>query len=108
MSRHRNTAHGTRVSESGTREGARRGAARALVPAYRLDRYVTSELHKLPGFESVSVSVGYRLRATEEDGCNWSGDMIPRYGRGAPCAAVVTAALRPIARAARARFNLSE
>ena len=108
MLHHPNTAHGTRLSHCGTREDTRRARARALISPHRLDRYVTGELHKLPGFESISVSVGYRLRVADENGCNWSGDLVPRYGRGAPTAATVTAALRPIARAARARFNLSE
>src|SRR5690349_1278360 len=106
MPHRRNTAHGTRWSHCGTRQHMRRARARALVSPQRLDRYVTRELHKLPGFESVSVSVGYRLRLADVNGCNWSGDLVPRYGRGAPTAAIVTAALRPIARATRARFNL--
>lgn len=108
MPHRRNTLHGTRRSHRGTREGAHRVGERALVTAHCLDCYVTNELRKLPGFESISVTVGYRLRAVDENGCNWSGNVVPRYGRGAPSAAIVTAALRPIARAARARFNLSE
>jgi len=81
---------------------------RAPITADRLDRHVTGELHKLDGFDAVTVSVGYRLRAVDESGCNWTGDLVPRYGAGAPGGDVVAAALRPIARAAQARYNLSE
>ena len=86
----------------------RRVEARAVVSADHIDRYITRELHKMEGFDAVRVSVGYRLRGVDENGCNWSGDVVPRYGSGAPPADVVTAALRPISRAAQARFNLSE
>ena len=62
----------------------------------------------MPGFETVSVSAGYRLRATDEDGCNWSGEVVPMYGIRAPLATDIAAVLRPIVRAAQTRFNLSE
>ncbi len=91
-----------------SRRGARPRHIRAVVSADRLDRYITNQLHQMEGFEAVSVSAGYRLRATDKNGCNWSGDLVPSYGSGAPSADLVTAALRPIARAAQARFNLSE
>jgi len=54
------------------------------------------------------VSAGYRLRATDENGCNWSGDVVPMYGIRAPLASLIAAVLRPIVRAAQARFNLSD
>ena len=56
----------------------------------------------------MSVSAGYRLRATDENGCNWSGDVVPMYGIRAPLASLIAAVLRPIVRAAQARFNLSD
>jgi hypothetical protein len=62
----------------------------------------------VPGFETVSVSAGYRLRATDEEGCNWSGDVVPMYGMRAPLATDIAEVLRPIVKAAQARFNLSE
>ncbi len=82
--------------------------ARESVAPARLDRYLTRQLRKMPGFETVSVSAGYRLRAPDEDGCNWSGDVVPMYGAHASHADIVCRRLRPIVRAAKARFNLSE
>jgi hypothetical protein len=85
-----------------------RSAERIPITPGRLDRYLTRKLHEVPGFEAVSVSAGYRLRATDENGCNWSGDVVPMYGIRAPLASRITAVLRPIVRAAQARFNLSD
>ena len=82
--------------------------ARESVPPARLDRYLTRQLRKTPGFETVSVSAGYRLRAPDEDGCNWSGDVVPMYGAYFSHADIVCNRLRPIVKAAKARFNLSE
>lgn len=81
---------------------------RTAIPAARLDRYLTEQLHRAPGFETVSVSAGYRLSAPDVDGCNWSGKVVPLRGPSAPAADVIAAALRPIIRRARARFNMSE
>ncbi len=81
---------------------------RAVVDASQVDRYLTIQLRKMPGFGTVSISVGYRLRAPDEEGCNWSGAVVPVCGRHAPEAGVIAAALPPIVRAARARFNLKE
>jgi hypothetical protein len=86
--------------------GAKR--ARCVVPAARLDRYLTDELHKLPGFDMVTVYAGYRLRAPDDEGCNWSGAVIPVHGVRAPPREEIAAALRPIVRTARARFNMDE
>lgn len=86
--------------------GAKR--ARWVVPAEKLDRYLTDELHKLPGFEMVTVFAGYRLRAPDHEGCNWSGEVVPVHGVRAPPAEEIAAALRPIVRSARARFNMDE
>jgi hypothetical protein len=83
-------------------------AARKCVAAAHLDRYLTRQLRKTPGFETVSVSVGYRLRAPDEDGCNWSGDVVPMFGTHPSHADIVSRSLRPIVKAAKARFNLSE
>jgi|KBSSwiStaDraftv2_1062776.scaffolds.fasta_scaffold6258782_1 hypothetical protein len=85
-----------------------RSARRVRIAPERLDRYLTRKLHELPGFEAVSVSAGYRLRATDENGCNWSGDVVPMYGIRAPLATDIAAALRPIVKAAQRRFNLSD
>ena len=78
------------------------------VPASQVDRYLTRQLRKLPGFCTVSLSVGYRLRAPDEDGCNWSGAVVPVCGAGAPAASIIAAALPPLVKAAQARFNLKE
>jgi hypothetical protein len=85
-----------------------RSAERVRITPGRLDRYLTRKLHELRGFETVSVSAGYRLRATDENGCNWSGDVVAMYGIRAPLATDIAAALRPIVKAAQSRFNLSD
>jgi hypothetical protein len=59
-------------------------------------------------FETVRVSAGYRLRAPDASGCNWSGQVVAIHGLRAPAREIIEAALRPIVKAARARFNLSE
>jgi hypothetical protein len=81
---------------------------RTTLSPTKLDQYLTGELHKTPGFEAVDLSAGYRLRGPDVDGCNWSGDVIPIRGMRAPAPERIADALRPIIRAARARFNLSE
>lgn len=81
---------------------------REEVPASRLDRYLTQQLHRVPGFEAVQVSAGYRLSLPDARGCNWSGKVVLLHGSRAPPRDVVAAALRPIVRTARARFNMSE
>jgi hypothetical protein len=86
----------------------RAASKRRSIPAPELDRYLTGELHKLPGFESVSVYAGYRLRNPDSAGCNWSGEVVPLHGVRAPPAEAIAAALRPIVRSARERFNISE
>lgn len=76
--------------------------------AFALDRYLTHQLHKTAGFEGVRLVAGYRLRAPDAQGCNWSGDVTAIHGTGTPRSATIAAALCPIVRDARARFNLSE
>lgn len=85
-----------------------RVSSRAEVPASQVDRYLTRQLHKRTGFGAVSLSVGYRLRAPDEEGCNWSGAVVPVCGAHAPEASIIAAALPPLVKAARARFNLKE
>jgi hypothetical protein len=81
---------------------------RAAISAAKLDCYLTDQLHKVPGFEAVDIAAGYRLRAPDDEGCNWSGKVVALHGLRAPLADDIAKALRPIVRAARARFNLSE
>ena len=88
--------------------GQRASRKRTVISAETLDRYLTDRLHEIPGFETVSVSAGYRLRAPDDHGCNWSGNVVPMHGLRAPLTDVIAAALLPIVRCARARFNLSE
>ena len=81
---------------------------REEIPASRLDQYLTRQLHRVPGFDAVDVSAGYRLSVPDAGGCNWSGNVVLLYDRCAPRPELTAAALRPIVRAARARFNMSE
>jgi hypothetical protein len=85
-----------------------RCVTRVAIPAQQLDDYLNDQLHRVRGFDGVSVSAGYRLRAPDADGCNWSGAVVPIHGTRAPSAELISATLRPIVRAARARFNMSE
>jgi hypothetical protein len=82
--------------------------ARESVAAARVDRYLTRQLHRMAGFEKVAVSVGYRLRVPDRDGCNWSGHVVPMYETHCSLADTVSERLRPFIKTARARFNLSE
>jgi hypothetical protein len=81
---------------------------REEIPACQLDRYLTQRLHRVPGFDFVDVSAGYRLNVPDSRGCNWSGNVVLMHGLRAPHPDRMEAALRPIVRAARARFNMSE
>lgn len=81
---------------------------RAAISPQKLDRYLTAQLQKVPGFAGVTVYAGYRLRQPDADGCNWSGQAVPIHGVRAPAPEVIAATLRPILQTARARFNLSE
>jgi hypothetical protein len=83
-------------------------SSRVEVPASQVDRYLTRRLRRLAGFGAVSASVGYRLRAPDEEGCNWSGEVVLMCGAHAPDAAIIAATLPPLVEAARARFNLKE
>jgi hypothetical protein len=87
---------------------SRRYFKRMAVPAATLDDILTQELHRVPGFEAVGVSAGYRLSAPDAQGCNWSGRVVPMHGVRAPPAEAIAAALLPIVQLARARYNLSE
>ena len=82
--------------------------ARKTISAAELDRYLTERLHRKIGFEMVRLSAGYRLRAPDADGCNWSGDVIPIDRTRGPPDEAIAAAVGPIVYAARARFNISE
>jgi hypothetical protein len=86
----------------------RRNVGRVTIAAETLDDILTEELHRVPGFEAVAVSAGYRLRAPDVQGCNWSGRVVPLHGVRAPPAAAIAAALTPIVRLARERYNISE
>jgi hypothetical protein len=87
---------------------SRRDAGRVSISAETLDDILTEELHRVPGFEAVRVSAGYRLRAPDAEGCNWSGRVVPVHGVRAPPSEAIAAALSPIVRLARARYNISE
>lgn len=92
----------------GNRRITRNTRKRVFISATELDQYLTEQLQKVPGFEQISVSAGYRLRTPDADGCNWSGDVVPLHGKRAPPPEVIAETLRPIVRHARARFNISE
>ena len=86
----------------------RRGNQQTPLAAVALDRYLTRQLHKTAGFSAVRVAAGYRLRARDAHGCNWSGDITVLHGTRAPLSGTTATALRPIVREARLRFNLSD
>lgn len=81
---------------------------RTTISPVRLDRHLTTQLRRSGAFDGVRLSAGYRLRAPDASGCNWSGHVVAIYGLRAPSQEIIEAALRPIIAAARARFNLSE
>jgi hypothetical protein len=81
---------------------------RTIISAVRLDRHLTTKLRQSGAFETVRLSAGYRLRASDASGCNWSGHVVAIHGLRAPSQEIIEAALRPIVEAARARFNLRE
>lgn len=82
---------------------------RTIISAVRLDRHLTERLRQSArAFETVRLAAGYRLRASDASGCNWSGHVVPMHGLRAPSHEIIETALRPIVAAARARFNLSE
>lgn len=82
---------------------------RTIISAVRLDRHLTERLRQSArAFETVRLAAGYRLRANDASGCNWSGHVVPMHGLRAPSHEIIETALRPIVAAARARFNLSE
>jgi hypothetical protein len=78
------------------------------ISAAALDDYLTRKFHKTTGFEDVRLAVGYRLRAFDTHGCNWSGEVTVIHGAHTPRSAMIAAALCPIVKDAQARFNLSE
>jgi hypothetical protein len=84
----------------------RRGHQQTPLSAVALDRYLTQQLHKTGGFKAVRLAAGYRLRAPDARGCNWSGDITVIHGTHAPLSGPIAAALRPIVKEARLRFNL--
>src|SRR5687768_8650975 len=53
----------------------RRGYQQTPLAPVALDRYLTRQLHKTAGFNAVRLAAGYRLRAPDARGCNWSGDI---------------------------------
>jgi len=82
---------------------------RTVISAVRLDRHLTERLRQCdPAFDTISLAAGYRLRATDASGCNWSGHVVPLHGLRGPPHETIEVAVRPIVEAARARFNLSE
>jgi hypothetical protein len=76
---------------------------RAVVAASQVDRYLTKQLRKMPGFGWVTV---FERRTKKR--CNGSGAVVPVGGFHAPEASVIAAALSPFVKAARARFDLKE
>lgn len=81
---------------------------RSTVSARWLDEYLNGQLHRVPGLNGVTIYAGYRLSSPDADGCNWSGTVAPIADARAPSTDRIDAALTPIVKNARARFNLSE
>lgn len=71
-----------------------------------ISAWLNQELHKHNGCEEARASVQYELREPDEDGCNWSRDLIVNYGRNDSM--LVNQHLRPLFEEARRRFNIRE
>jgi len=79
---------------------------RQLKTRQEISDWLTDNLHAIPGCSETTVSVQYELREPEQDGCNWSRDLVINYGRDD--SEVVTRHLRSLYEDARRRFNVSE
>jgi hypothetical protein len=71
-----------------------------------ISAWLNQELHKHKGCEETHATVQYELREPDEDGCNWSRDLIINYGRDDRV--LVNQHLRPLFEEARRRFNVRE
>ena len=71
-----------------------------------ISAWLNQELHKLKGCEEARATVQYEMLEPDEDGCNWSRDLIINYGRSD--SVLVNQHLRPLFEEARRRFNVRE
>jgi hypothetical protein len=79
---------------------------RELKTRKEISDWLTQQLHSIPGCSDTSVSVQYELLEPEQDGCNWSRDLVINYGRDD--SEIVLRHLRPLYEDARRRFNVRE
>jgi hypothetical protein len=71
-----------------------------------MSAWLNQELHKHKGCEEARATVQYEMLEPDEDGCNWSRDLIINCGRSDSM--LVNQHLRPLFEEARRRFNVRE
>jgi hypothetical protein len=71
-----------------------------------ISAWLNQELHKHKGCQEARATVQYELQEPDEDGCNWSRDLIINYGRDD--SVLVNQHLRPLFEEARRKFNVRE
>ena len=79
---------------------------RELKTRQQISDWITQKLRAFPECADAKVTVQYELREPDNEGCNWSRDLILNYGRSGSEA--VLQHLRPLHQEARWRFNVSE
>lgn len=79
---------------------------RTVVSREELEQWLTNELQKIEDCEECSVGGIMPLREPDEDGCNWSGDVVVSSG-GVPVE-YFRPYLARIMREARNRFNIRD
>ena len=80
---------------------------RELVTLDELSARLTSELQEIEDCEGSEITVKYRLREPDADGCNWSEDVSIRVGPNAT-AEYLTPYVDSIVTRARAIFNVKD
>jgi hypothetical protein len=78
---------------------------RELITLSQLGEWITAEIQKNEDCEDVEIRVQFALQDADEDGCNWSEDLI--INPGSSTAAIIGPNLDPILIQARKRFNIA-
>jgi len=81
---------------------------RKLLTIEELSDWFTEEIQRTAGFAGTTISVQYPLAEPDDDGCNWSTDLIINFGDDAnpdDVRRALEAALMPFA---RRTFNLTD
>ncbi|MBI3653683.1 MAG: hypothetical protein HY231_21840 [Acidobacteria bacterium] len=79
--------------------------SRTLVTISELTAYLTGELRKVEDCQQCSISRVLAYQQPDEDGCNWSPDVIVSYSPDVAKEYVIPHVQRIVAEA-RKRFNL--